>query len=99
MKQEIQTVIDEYTKITEELELKRQQITDEIKNEQPKNITTRTTRNKTRTDIDEEIKTIKEELKQINPNYTRAQKKKSNRQIKTKSQKKYLSQHKKQLFL
>ncbi|PEH36368.1 hypothetical protein [New Jersey aster yellows phytoplasma] len=98
MKQEIQTVIDEYTKITEELELKRQQITDEIKNEQPKNITTRTTRNKTRTDIDEEIKTIKEELKQINPNYTRAQKK-IKQTNKTKSQKKYLSQHKKQLFL
>ncbi|WEK82122.1 MAG: hypothetical protein PR2021_0480 [Candidatus Phytoplasma pruni] len=73
MKQEIQTVIDEYTKITEELELKRQQITDGIQNEQPKIIQQEQLEIKLEP-INEEINTIKEELKLQNPNYAKVQK-------------------------
>ncbi|WYY26356.1 hypothetical protein AshY1_02230 [Candidatus Phytoplasma fraxini] len=73
IKNEFQSWINEYIKITEELELKRGQITDEIKNEQPKIIQQEQLEIKLEP-IDEEIKTIKEELKLQNPNYNRAQK-------------------------
>ncbi|ABC65351.1 conserved hypothetical protein [Aster yellows witches'-broom phytoplasma AYWB] len=67
------SVINEYEKITEELELKRQQITDEIKNEQPKIIQQEQLEIKLEP-INEEINTIKEELKLQNPNYAKVQK-------------------------
>ncbi|XXP77142.1 MAG: DNA double-strand break repair protein Rad50 [Lettuce witches'-broom phytoplasma] len=69
---EFQSWINEYTKIIEELESKRQQITDEIKIEQPK-ITQIEQLEIKLEPIDEEIKLLKEELKQTNPNYTKTQ--------------------------
>ncbi|MBS2126619.1 YkyA family protein ['Fragaria x ananassa' phyllody phytoplasma] len=71
-KKEFKSWINEYTKIIEELESKRQQITDEIKIEQPK-ITQIEQLEIKLEPIDEEIKLLKEELKQTNPNYTKTQ--------------------------
>ncbi|WP_320409444.1 hypothetical protein [Maize bushy stunt phytoplasma] len=68
-----QSWIDEYTEIIKELALKRDQITNEIKNEQSKILQQEQLEIKLEP-IDEEMKIIKEELKQLNPNYTRAQK-------------------------
>ncbi|MBP5836286.1 DNA double-strand break repair protein Rad50, partial [Candidatus Phytoplasma meliae] len=66
------SVINEYQKIIEELELKRKQMTDETKKEEPKILQIEQLEEKL-APINEEMKIIKEALKQTNPNYNKTQ--------------------------
>ncbi len=66
------SVIEEYKNIIEELKKKRVQTIEEIKEEQPKILQIEQLEEKL-APIDEEMKIIKEELKQTNPNYTKTQ--------------------------
>ncbi|MBP5836289.1 DNA double-strand break repair protein Rad50, partial [Candidatus Phytoplasma meliae] len=71
-KQQDESRINEYFKIIEELKDKRDQITSEAEKEETKILQIEQLEEKL-APIDEEMKIIKEELKQTNPNYTKTQ--------------------------
>ncbi|MBP5836225.1 DNA double-strand break repair protein Rad50, partial [Candidatus Phytoplasma meliae] len=71
-KEQDQSRINEYFKIIEELKDKRKQITSEAEKEETKILQIEQLEEKL-APIDEEMKIIKEELKQPNPNYTKTQ--------------------------